>query len=134
MKYKVTVECSETFTVEAPNREAAENKAIEMACIEGIWTSESECIDWPENIKDLNRNEVKIKDKFRFKGCDHIFVLLGYDSGNRFGAVLDLTDYYCYDLETIWEWGFPETLDAEWYRKENDEDFYGVEVIGKMGE
>ena len=125
-KYKITVECSETFTVEAPNREAAEDKAIEMACIEGIWTAETKCLDWPENVKDLNRNEVPNGIKFKLKGSSHIFISVL--SNDEYGtALVDITNGILYTFDEL----EVNEKEFDFYRKEDDEDFLGVEVINE---
>lgn len=87
---------------------------------------------WPENIKDLNRGEIIPGDKIKFKGSDHIFLCVEYVNENWDGAIIDLIDNVCYDLDSIFQWGLPGAL--EWYTKESDDDFFGVELVERKGE
>ena len=77
-------------------------------------------------IKDWNRNEVKKGEVFHFAHSLRPFTLIAScnDSDMDKFLALDTMTYYSFDL--LW---FDE---LNFYRKDDDEDFLGVDVDGKV--
>lgn len=76
-------------------------------------------------IKDWNRNEVKPGDVFHFKNSLRAFIEI-YNNDTPF--FLNIDSWECYEAD-------PNTLECEslfFLEKEDDEDFLGVEVVGRI--
>lgn len=72
-------------------------------------------------IKDWNRNEVNEGEVFHFKNSLEPFIYL--DAHEMF---LDIHTWLLYDFEELDRNGYA------FYRLEEDEDFYGVEIDGRI--
>ena len=85
--------------------------------------------EMPRNLKDYNRHQVKVGEKFKLDGSDDIFMLA---DGKDEDMIVDLTDCTVFAASEFWEHGyedFKETYGFSFFRKEDDEDFLGVDVI-----
>lgn len=83
------------------------------------WDIETEM---PRNLKDFNRHEVKLGEKFKMNNSDHIFTIAKYREEEM---IVDLMDNIVYDLSTI----FVGDTTFFFFEKPDDDDFLGVEVI-----
>lgn len=75
-------------------------------------------------IKDWNRSEVLGPTVFHFKNSLRPFISVDNTSGNY--CFLDLNELIVYTFEELMYEGL------EFYTKEEDEDFMGVEVAGTI--
>lgn len=72
-------------------------------------------------------NEIQLgKDKFKLKGSDHIFIAAEISHQVYDFALVDLTSGVIYDVEEVADY---KSYDFNFYRKENDEDYWGVEPV-----
>ena len=126
-KYSVSVELTGTFEIEAECEDDAIDEAIAKAIDKGEWRVETERIDLPENVRDYNRGEIIIGDKVKFKGSDHIFLVVDSNYAQQF---VDLTDATVYDMSDILNQYYP----FYFYTSNDDDDFLGVELIERKGE
>lgn len=126
-KYSISVQLIETFEIEAECEDDAIDEAIAKAIDKGEWCIETERIDLPENVRDYNRGEIIIGDKVKFKGSNHIFLRIRSDYEDQF---VDLTDAIVYDVPDI----LNNQLGFNFYTKDDDDDFLGVELIERKGE
>ena len=87
-----------------------------------VWGVETEM---PKKFKNID--DVKFgKEKFKLKGSDHIFVAAEISCQVYDFALVDLTDGIVYDVEDVVD---KKLYDFDFYYKEVDEDYWGVEVI-----
>ena len=74
-------------------------------------------------MKNYNKiGDVKIGDKFRFKGSEHIFLRVQSDYEDQ---VVDLTTAILYDIPDILSDYYPFSF----FTDEEDDDFLGVEEV-----
>ncbi len=79
-----------------------------------------------KNIKDWNKGEVKtLKDVFHFKNSLRPFVVVDFSIGDP--LFIDIKEGVAYSFDEVYE-------ELEFYSKEEDEDFMGVEVDGTIKE
>ena len=80
-------------------------------------------------IKDWNRSEVMtLKDVFHFKNSLRPFVTVDTNSGIIGELFIDINEGVAYNLDEL------EYEGLEFYSKEEDEDFKGVEIDGTIKE
>lgn len=75
-------------------------------------------------IKDWNRNQVLGNTVFHFKNSLRPFINVDNSSGDY--CFLDLSELVVYTFEEL------EYEGLEFYKKEEDDDFMGVEVAGTI--
>ena len=80
----------------------------------------------PKIISDYNRHQVRRGQKFKLDGSDDIFMLA---DGKHGDMIVDLTDCMVFAASEVWSNDFKEIYGFGFFRKEDDEDFLGVEVI-----
>ena len=82
--------------------------------------------EMPRNLRDYNRHQVKIGDKFRLDGSDNIFMLA---EGKDEDMIVDLTDAAVFEASEVWTTDFKEDYGFSFFRKDNDNVFLGVDII-----
>ena len=82
--------------------------------------------EMPRNLRDYNRYQVKVGDKFRLDGSDNIFMLA---KGKDEDMIVDLTDATVFKASEVWTTDFKEDYGFGFFRKDNDDDFLGVDII-----
>ena len=77
-------------------------------------------------VKDFNRGQVKSGETFHFQHSLISFIWIDRDDSVDGGYFVDIDEFRAYTLDELANDGF------YFYSKEEDEDFKGVEVDGKL--
>ena len=86
------------------------------------WDIETEMPKVFKNINDIKFG----KEKFKLKGSDHIFIAAEISCQAYGFALVDLTDGVVYEVEEVVD---EKLFNFDFYYKEDDEEYWGVEVI-----
>ncbi len=77
-------------------------------------------------IKDLNRNEVKAGEVFHFQHSLEPFIYVDYPDCECETMFVNINSNQLYSFVDL------DILGLEFYRKDDDDDFFGVEFDGKI--